>query len=64
MTGILIHMNSNGLGAVGINIGRLMLKMECFITKANVPLRMILGGGGGSFHLTVYWTPESVFLNQ
>lgn len=52
-----------GQGAVGINIGRLMLKMECLITKANVPLRMVLGGGG-SFHLAVYWTPESVFLNQ
>lgn len=54
-----------GQGPVGINIGKLMLKMECLITKANVPLRMVLGGGGGSFHLmTVYWTPESMFLNQ
>ena len=53
-----------GQGAVCSDIGRLTLKMECLITKANVPLRMVSGGGGGSFYLTVYWTPESAFLNQ
>ena len=41
-----------------------MLKMECLITKANVPLRMVSGDGDGPFHLTIYWTPESAFLNQ